>query len=78
MMSEELKIKVSLDTSGINDGIKQIKNSLKDANTGFGGIDKATQSTTASTKAATAAMVAMGATTVAQTAVVAKQITDMK
>ena len=78
MMSEELKIKVSLDTSGINDGIKQIKNSLKDANTGFGGIDKATQSSTASTKAATAAMVAMGATTVAQTAIVAKQMTDMK
>ena len=43
MMSEELKIKVSLDTSGINDGIKQIKNSLKDANTGFGGVNRATQ-----------------------------------
>lgn len=74
MMTEELKVKVSLDTSELKNGIKQIKDSLKDTSAEFGGINKASQGATNSTKAVTAAMVGMGAASAAQTAVIAKSM----
>ena len=72
MMTEELKVKVSLDTSDLKKEIKQMKEALSGTTSGFDGIDKATQGTTDGAKAATAAVVAMGATTVAQTAAMTK------
>ena len=74
MMTEELKVKVSLDTSDLKKEIKQMKEALNGTTSGFGGIDKATQGTTDGAKAATAAVVAMGATTVAQTAAMTKAL----
>ena len=72
MMTEELKVKVSLDTSGLKNGIKQMKDTLSDASSGFSGMDKATANTAKNTQAVTAAMGVMGATTVAQTALMSK------
>ena len=73
-MTEELKVKVKLDTSELKHGVKQIKQTLKETTSEFSGIDKATKNTTASTKGATVAIAAMGATTVAQTAIMAKSM----
>jgi hypothetical protein len=73
-MTEELKIKVRLDTSELKNGVKQIKDTLKNTNSEFGNIDKATANTANSTKAVTTAMGAMGAATVAQTAIMAKAL----
>ena len=71
-MTEELKIKVRLDASELKNGVKQIKDTLNDANSGFGGMDKATANTAKNTQAVTTAMATMGATTVAQTALMSK------
>lgn len=74
MMTEELKVKVSLDTSELKNGIKQIKDSLKDTSAEFGGINKASQGAANSTKTITTAMAGMGAASVAQTAIIAKSM----
>ena len=77
-MTEELKVKVKLDTSELKLGVKQIKQILKETTSEFSGIDKATKNTAASTKGMTTAMAAVGATTVAQTALISKEIGKMK
>ena len=74
MMTEELKVKVTLDTSGLNSGIKQMKDTLSNASSGVSGMDKATRGAANSTKGVTTAMAAMGATSVAQTAIIAKSM----
>lgn len=74
MMTEELKVKVSLDTSELKNGIKQIKDTFKDTSAEIGGIGKATQGAANSTKGVTAAMTAMGAATVVQTKAITKAI----
>lgn len=74
MMTEELKVRVKLDTSELKNGVKDIKRILSDTTSEFGGINKATQGASESTKAVTAAVAAMGATTVAQTALMASAI----
>ena len=74
MMTEELKVKVSLDVSDLKNGVKQIKDTLNDANSGLGGMSKATQGAASGAKGVTTAMVAMGATSVAQTAIIAKSM----
>ena len=76
-MTEELKVKVILDTSDLKNGVKEIKKILSDTSSGLGGINKTTQSATQSTKGVTAAMATMGATTVAQTAIMAKAIAKL-
>ena len=77
MMTEELKVRVSLDTSELKNGIKQIKDTLKDTNSEFGGMSKATQGAATSTRAVTTAMQGMGAATVAQTAIIAKSMSKV-
>jgi hypothetical protein len=67
MMTEELKVKVSLDTSELKNGIKQMKDALSDTSSGFGGIEKSTQTATDSTVRMTAAMQGLGAVSMAQT-----------
>lgn len=74
MTTEELKIKVKLDTSELAHGVKQIKDTLQGTSSEFNGINKATQGAANSTKAVTAAMATMGAATVAQTAIMARSI----
>lgn len=71
-MTEELKVKVSLDTSELKNGIKQVKDALKNTSAEFGGINKASEGAANSTKTVTAAMATMGATTVAQASLMAK------
>lgn len=73
-MTEELKVKVRLDTSELKNGAKEIKKILSDTNSEFGGMNKATQSAANGTKAVTAAMAGMGAASVAQTAIIAKSM----
>lgn len=67
-MTEDLKIRVSLDTSSVKRDVQDLKKTLSNTTSEFGGIDKATQSAAASTKGITMAVAAMGAATVAQTA----------
>ena len=74
MMTEELKVKVSLDTSELKNGIKQIKDTFKDTSAEIGGMSKATQGAANGTKSVTTAMAGMGAVTVAQTAIIAKSM----
>ena len=74
MMTEELKVKVSLDTSELKNGIKQIKDTFKDTSAEIGGMSRATQGAANGTKGVTAAMAGMGAVTVAQTAIIAKSM----
>lgn len=76
-MNEELKVKVRLDTSELKNGIKEIKDALKNTSAEFGGINKATQGAANSTKVVTTAMATMGATTVAQTAIMAKAMSNV-
>ena len=74
MMTEELKVKVSLDTSELKNGIKQIKDTFKDTSAEIGGMSKATQGAANGTKSVTTAMTGMGAVSVAQTAIIAKSM----
>lgn len=77
-MTEELKVKVRLDTSELKSGVKQLKDTLSDTSAEFGGIDKSTKNATNSTKAMSAAMATVGATTVAQTALIAQSMTRIQ
>lgn len=70
MMTEELKVKVKLDTSELKNGVKQIKQILSDTNSEFGDMDKATSSATSNAAQMTAAMKGLGAASVAQTGLI--------
>ena len=77
-MTEDLKIRVSLDTSSVKRDVQDLKKTLNDTTSGFGGIDKATGNVNKSVSQVTAGMQVMGAATLAQTAVVAKSMTKLQ
>ena len=77
-MTEDLKIKVSLDTSSVKRDVQDLKKTLSNTTSEFGGIDKATGGVNKNVTQLTAGMQAMGAATMAQTAVVAQSMTKLQ
>ena len=77
-MTEDLKIKVSLDTSSVKRDVQDLKKTLSNTTSEFGGIDKATGGVNKNVTQLTAGMQAMGAATAAQTAVVAHSMTKLQ
>ena len=77
-MTEDLKIRVSLDTSSVKRDVQDLKKTLSDTTSGFGGIDKATGNVNKSVSQVTAGMQVMGAASLAQTAIVAKSMTKLQ
>ena len=77
-MTEDLKIRVSLDTSSVKRDVQDLKKTLSDTTSGFGGIDKATGNVNKSVSQVTAGMQVMGAESLAQTAIVAKSMTKLQ
>ena len=77
-MTEDLKIRVSLDTSSVKRDVQDLKKTLSDTTSGFGGIDKATGNVNKSVSQVTAGMQVMGAASLAQTAIVAQSMTKLQ
>lgn len=72
-MTEDLKIRVSLDTSSVKRDVQDLKKTLSNTTSEFGGMGKASAGVATSTKAIGAAMAGAGVAMAKQTAAVAKQ-----
>ena len=72
-MTEDLKIRVSLDTSSAKRDIQDLKKTLSNTTSEFGGMGKASAGVATSTKAIGAAMAGVGVTMARQSAAMAEQ-----
>lgn len=77
-MTEDLKIKVSLDLASAKRDVKELQKTLQNATSEFGGVDKATSGVSGNIDAVATSMKAMGAATMAQTAVVASSMNKLQ